>query len=526
MVETKSGDHGRFRAELLRGVRYLGFAVGPEIDGCAEVLAGERGLGIGRPAQLRLCATGQRRRVALADFAAFGKPADLRARLIGYDWGGHGIDLPLATDGTIDVPPLAALTMLAICDAAGAIMCSASVPTSGPLLMPQASERQLRVVDQQGRPLAGARIRVCTRRDPCGREAAVTDAEGMAHVVLESWQDPFANDDAECLLVASLPGHAEGVVGRWHHEPIADWRMVATIEPPLQITLTAAPEQKATITGAALGGRTIGIDVVALAGKNLGVATADYFVPRRYLVALAADGSFTLPPLPPRCKDVRLLLPRIDGMRVLPAPARAAVPASFDLADCEPLALQLVDASGGPASGAQVRLVPFDLQALDVEHAVELVPDRAGRCELLLQHGHWLLVAIDPTGYVVRDLDEWSRDERLTVAMAPKPTMRVRVVDRDGRGIADARFEPDRLQQVMPPRRGIDGLLDEIGNNELSFDLARVRTDADGNAVLRFLPWPGVQSTAHAFRGNGERRSSASLPLVDGKQVVTVRLDR
>jgi hypothetical protein len=324
-------------------------------------------------------------------------------------------------------------------------------------------------------------------------------------------------------VMASMPGFAEGASGWWERQPMVDWRAVSGHEGrELRITLQRAESRKGRIASAA--GRKAGIDLIGLVSARQQGMQVSYFLPRRYDVDIGDDGTFALPPLPPSCSGVRLVLPSQDGMRTVLLPSRTQE-LDIDLADCEPLSVQLLDAERGPATAAMVMLLPFAPQGLDLEHAVHLVPDQAGKFDVRLQRGSWVLVATSAGAYVARELEAWTRGQPMSIAMQPKLAMAVRVVDAACKPIAGASFAPGEFALRPSPRAGSDAALAALGWNQLSADLSGARTDKDGQAVLLFLPWPGVQPDVHAYVDDLQHRSS-DIALVAGSDPVTLRIER
>jgi hypothetical protein len=100
----------------------------------------------------------------------------------------------------------------------------------------------------------------------------------------------------------------------------------------------------------------------------------------------------------------------------------------------------------------------------------------------------------------------------------------VRVLDSKGRPVAGAAFEPGEFLAGVQPAHGLDALLAELGWNTFAQHMRSARTDAQGEATLHCLPWPGVTPKAFAFVGDYQRRSDdCVVEPADDVLVVTLR---
>lgn len=113
------------------------------------------------------------------------------------------------------------------------------------------------------------------------------------------------------------------------------------------------------------------------------------------------------------------------------------------------LRVQVLDATGAPACGAQVAVVsPVRKRQFGLE-ASHLACDAAGRVELMLGEGDWGVYACRDGAHALFVLGAGDAGRELVLKLVDTPRLRCRVVDADGRPVVDARLEVvDRRGQV------------------------------------------------------------------------------
>jgi hypothetical protein len=538
VLTVTTDSRGRFVARAQVGVRYSAFAVGAEVDGRAMVAKPVHDLWCGRTAELRLDVKGQRRRYAVPELTAWRAGGEVRLRLMFAGCAGHTIDLPIDGDGHIELPPVAVVGDAELVDAAGGFLSTVAVlpDEPEPLWLPPPVSVLVHVVDANGKGIAGAQVAMRHERGRDDRYFAIgteecrdaitatTGADGRARVRFGRYADPFDQVPESLIVVANKNGFAESASGWICKFPFVDRRVVEAHEKrTVRVTLLPAAERRQQVVGDGLAGRPARVLSMGIATKQKDTATTRYFVPWRDDVVIGADGSFVLPEAPAATLSRRLLLPPVDGRRVVTMPVRGAELPPFSLADCELLSLRLVDASGGPAVTAMVLLVPAASHSHDFMHTIPLVPDQAGRVEVLLQRGRWALLAMDATSWASLDLHEWAATTPVRLELAPKPSLRVRVVDRAGQPVARASFEPGGFDWGRSQPAGVAAALAELGWNMFAQHVRAASTDERGEARLTFLPWPGAQPTAFAWRGSHKTRSD-DVPIAEADDVLVVRM--
>src|SRR5262245_21939447 len=348
VVEVTTDDKGRFVAQALRGVRYTALAVGPEHDGKALVARPTPDLACGRMAQLQLVQAGQRQRGKLPGLEGWGGATALSVRVRFMDCPGYVMELPIASDASVELPPIAAVGQAEVGPRAGGSIALFDA-FAEPRFVLHVATLRVQVVDEKGAPVAGARVAIHQERVPTAEEwtpPASADREGRATLTYGTYHDnPFEQAPESLLVVATKAGCAEAASGWICKTPYVDWQTVAGhTQETVRLVLHDERPLRSVVTGKAVAGRTVRVLALGNAQVDFGGGLGSYFVPRSYDVAIAADGTLAVPELPQGVSDVRLVLPFIDGRRVVLMPSHSATLNPVDLADCEPLSLQVLDA--------------------------------------------------------------------------------------------------------------------------------------------------------------------------------------
>jgi hypothetical protein len=219
-----------------------------------------------------------------------------------------------------------------------------------------------------------------------------------------------------------------------------------------------------------------------------------FWVRRVHDAAIGADGAFTLPVVTEQTETITVVTPPIDGRpRAVDCRAAAARCRSPTSANCELLSLRIVDGNGGPAVAADV-LAPYRTTATRSTSSTRRrwCPIPAGRVDVLLQRGRWTLLAADATHWGALELTAWGANAPATLALEPKPSARVRVVDAAGKPVAAARVSmPRGSARAIGRSRGLDAALAALGWNMFANQVAwrDDRRARRGDAVLAAVPW-------------------------------------
>lgn len=538
LLTVTTNKRGRFVASALRGVRYTAFAVGPELEAKpsegALLARPVPDLACGRFAELHATQTGSSRRLQLEDLSDWGKPADLRVRLTWDRCPGHFVELAIDDKGGVAVPASVDIAKIRLYGARGEQLGPLwkPKPNSDQLLVPPCVRVSVRVVDDQSKPLAGVAV-AAERAEHSGGfftihtqqairyDTATTDAQGRASLRCQLARDPFQHAPGSLAIIATKRGFEEGASGWLYREPFANWKAATHAKPEVRITLKPAKGAASQLAASTGGSAFASAHAKLLAMTNVLSEqhgfTQQYYLQRSYSLRFGPAGEPPTVRVPTAATKLILKVPSVAGRRVMLLPTIAPVLPTCDLSQCEPLVLNLLDASGGPANDASVLLVPRDSTTLDSWHATPIVPDQAGRVELLLQRGDWSLIAMNANSWISHELDEWSGDRPLQLQLTAKPSRRVRVVDSDGQPVANAQFEPGSFRHGFVLALGVDKMLFNLGRNTFGHHVRRAKTDKLGEATLHFLPWPKTAPKAFAWLGDHRTRSDdVAVFVADG----------
>ena len=434
--------------------------------------------------------------------------------------------LPIAADGSVSLPPLPIESPIAsIVDAAGKVRVGSLSSFGSYAYVPPVTRRRCRVVDSDGRPVAGATIShvssvhhgAPTAPFHSPRESTVsvssppTDAEG--------WTE-LSSHEVFGVLVAHAKGHGSARVGRRNAMWIQDNEFLAddpraSGEWPEQLTFrlpSAAPMRGRLRRGEQpLGGIGVLARVqVELRTDAMGGLFRSWF-PHHVTTRTAADGWFEFDPLPGPVAEMQLAFgAAVADLPVLPIPRSrgAAGELDCDLAQWPVLTLQVLDAGAGPPSAARCVLLPAD-PAADVDGIV-LPTDRAGRLRAQLEPGDWFVFATDGRGMAAQVLTLAAGSEPAPVSLALQPLIVRRGVLRDANGkpVVGARMRVGGSQGRGAPVDGTPAaaLLQAHAMRLNSRLAAAVETDAEGRFELRFYTVPGLLLLAETSGCNATLR--------------------
>ncbi|HZN40271.1 MAG TPA: carboxypeptidase-like regulatory domain-containing protein [Planctomycetota bacterium] len=497
-----TSERGRFVVSALVGVPYTALAVGLEVDGKALVGRPVHRASCGQVCTLRVDLQGRRRRIAMPLAPELRAVPGLHVRMGFPGCPGHHVVLPIDEQG-IEVPPNQVVAHCSLRDGQGAFLGTIAVLETGDpvAILPSPYLLAVRVVDDAAKPVEGARVAVQDGSTGMVFEgpAVQTDAKGNASLLWGGWRDPFEDPPETLYVVATKAGFSEGASGWVCKQPFVGFEVAKQHQGRVLLVPLRKSSPPRGVVDKAFAGKKARVSAMGNVRFEPGGV---YFLPRQYNVVIDADGSYTVPELAPGASTVRLLLPPLEGRRVVTLPTHAPALPHAEPADCEDLVAQVIDERGGPAIGAQVLLAAHAAGML----VQPLVPDAAGKIERRLQRGRWTLFAMDATGWAACELDG-AAPNPLTLRLVAKPQRRVRVLDRDGRAVGGASFEPGDFRYGMPRPAGLDALLVELGWNTFAEHMRAARTDERGEATLHFLPWPGVTPKAFAFVTDHRHRS-------------------
>ena len=515
-LQVASDARGRTMARLQPGLCYVAWAVGPgDAAGCG-VLSGVRGyFGAGALLELRCTQRYEPRRLRVKGADAWSSQGPLEYFLLTAAQGTETALVP--EDGVISVPPGPNAVIEVRCRDGQPL---SSTPAADDVIaIPAPQSVAVRVVDERGAPLAGACVKhrvhrlLPWRSDGLGgvaedrfRELARTDADGRAVVQVPYPADPFEQQNHGDLLLfagaASRPAVCGGVLNR---ALCMDDHRVDKVPGNELVFTCRRVEPLAGNCGPMPPGTVAHLSAVC----KVFMAGASYVHDSRAFVTKVDErGRFAFDDLPAELHSCRLaIVPPAEQARVVPLfsamPGRAlpfevragdgsadapAVPASTSLG------VQITEPGGGPARGVVAFLAPADPRGVLFRDSLVRFPlDARGAASLQLTPGKWIVVVVSPAGWVGRHFELEPGERKEALAMEPLAVMHVTLLDRDGRGIADAQLDT-RGTKTKGTGDSLQSILQNLhGQTQAQWNL--LRTDAEGRIAIPFVPVAGVTRT-------------------------------
>lgn len=557
VVTASSDASGWFKAPLLLGALYDGWVIGPERDGGASISRPMRMLAAGGTYELRCETAAARQQVQLQGAAAW--PGPLRCELFADEATPCPQPLALDADGKATLPWLPrtrhALAvylpdggLLQWCsfgdDAGDATELTLAPPVAVPVL----------ALDEQGAPVAGvlvwqrvAQVMRPTPFDVFGvsqhslwRPLGTTAADGRLVVQLPLARDPLVpGSKPQLVLRASKTGCADSHSG-WMGSAFRDGLRLADDAEVKQVEFVMHPADPAkgqllAAPGQPIAGAHIRLTAISKVARDNGWS----HLPRTFDVATDAQGFYAVPQLPPDAYDFEILIATPTALRQPLADARAPVrpalspllaPLSghaatlpvIDLQQTIELELRVLDATKGPARGACVAMYPIEAQQHYIPGAVHpiIAVDPAGRADLRLAPGRWMICALGRAGFCYYVIETDSLESPLAIELQPFATMHCRIVDADGKPIAGAlatRFGNRPHRGNNSPERD---LLDRLRGSIDAYALALEGSAADGSLTVQVMADDADLGSVRITRDG----QAATLPMEPGDKVVEVVL--
>ncbi|MCA3006749.1 MAG: carboxypeptidase regulatory-like domain-containing protein [Phycisphaerales bacterium] len=566
-LDATTDERGRFRVQALPCTRYEAWAAGPADADGVQMVSEVAALVVGQPASLAVRWKGGVGSIEVAGLDAWQARAPFSVRTT---VAGRTADAPVAAKAgghaaSIGTRPRDGADA-ALFDRDGRFVFGNRIAARANerLRVPPPFEIPLKVVDEKGQPIAGARIVQLPRGDgmwvgPMTKalqlksspeptagplELGVTGADGVLKALFASRGTPLKGDRSfgdDLRLCALAPDRAPSYGGADYAGVYDDGKAVDGEEckaltftlrqaSPLRVRVVDGPRP---LAGVAVTLRSA-VDIES--GQGWSREWADS---RR--AQTDADGRVALPSPPPFGERTTLRLElegalgSSDGQ--LPFPARPVLLAPIlrdpvakdaevviDLATFATVSFAVRDESGGPGRGAQVLVVPVS-DDVSVDDAAVMAPDAAGRLAVRVAPGDWIAVACTQDGFVMTSFYAGHAAE-VALPVAPFPRMRARIVDGDGKPVSGARFivqktsfTPARVDaEVEQAMQEIRWDLAQHWNNTL---LMRAKSDDAGVLLAPFLPSDRVQ-----LRGRftaGKRSSDEHEAAADDLGDVVVR---
>lgn len=458
----------------------------------------------------------------------------------------HAVSAPIAADGGFEYPPLPfgiiTVELRGANDRLLHVWRSATT-VSGGLTLPAVHKLPMRATTPDGKPAAGVEILQVHSRYGGAAElgtnrnrsatvpVAVTDAEGLAVALVPSGNNPFEDGKGRSLtFIARKEGCADTHSG-WLGTRFENGKFVEEENPPAELRFTMAPARP--LSGKFAGAdpaqvpRGIRIDWTSKVARGNGWS----HVERNAFVPVAADGTFRIDTMPLDAYALAVRAP-MDGRLLLldSLPEFPAQPLVLPMPGARAIEVQVLDRSGGPASGATanlVRMIGTTGFAQDGA-TMPLALDPNGRARLRLpapaadgaNPGRWYLAVVDAESTALVEVPTENAPPEITLAMTPMTALRGKVVDAEGNPVAGATLQQTRSQYVGGPRSEEDKLLDILGSLTQQ-TVFRVSTGADGTFTMHFVDRPWYRMQAKVVAGE---RSSEPFAVEAGEEVLQLKV--
>lgn len=424
-----------------------------------------------------------------------------------------GIDRPIERDGDGNlVLPKGPVQCIEVRTAAGEPLWH-GFPHGEVLRLPPPQRLPVRVRDENGKPLAGARIRhrvgrvEAWRLDRFGgapadrwRDLGATDADGAAVVEVPYAADPLREPGyGPLLLFASAPGRPAAVGGAFRNGLLVDDRKLQHRDfDELPFTLRRSEPLRGSL-GRVPAGTAVHLAVVCKLHTD---ASSYMHDPRLFTAAVGENGSFAFDDVPedvhscwlsvdlPAGSDVRAPHFTARNARGLPPEVAAGAADVLRGEGWTDLSLRWLDADGGPARGLVGIVVPADGVRSVVRDAALRVPlDARGGASLRLPPGRWVVAAQSAKGYGVHLFTLAAGEQKAALSMVPYPSMRIELRDAGGEPIAGAAVVA-RGTTMRGTGDPVQAVLQSLSHRTEAW--SALRTGADGRLSIPFVPVDGL----------------------------------
>ena len=548
---VKTDARGRFRTKIRPCTQHLIWAIGPEGD--KRVCSSMTWTTSGRLVELRADQPRPPCTATMRGLDAWQELAPFRLRLVPGATEVAGFEVEVGADGTAELPPMpAGRVHFDILDKNGQVLAGKSYSKMQGrvvLTVPGPQEIPLRAVYGNGKPVAGANVRQRIEggnwdRASLGvsmpyryvwRDVGKTDADGKLVARISTERDPFESKRWNRLMfIAEKDGHKATHSG-FTDQPYFDGKEVKR-EGVTELTFTmpkAEPmigqlklSEQSGLANQQIGVR-LGIRIMDI--KHNGWQNQDLL----YTVQTDAEGRFRIPQMQGAVDEIDVVLTGDQVMRTLvPEQLQRRTPfravslhcirkyekqkLEFSVGNLPTVQLQLLDEAGGPANDVELLILSRNDEDADNcdSWTTTSTTDSAGRVALVLQPGKWLVFGRNDRNMVHVNLD-LEGDETHELRMKPMPAMRGKVVDQNGKPLANARF--DCHSSTWSSGRGRDEGLAAIANRLNWNWIDSVQTDENGMFHCAFLDLPGMSYEARVryqrFQSNDFRIGVDETPV-------------
>ncbi|HEX6811743.1 MAG TPA: hypothetical protein VF384_08985 [Planctomycetota bacterium] len=544
VLHVASDPRGRAMARLQAGLCYVAWAVGPPDAQGNGVLSAVQGFfGAGALLEMRCSEPYTPRRLQVEGTKAWKELGPFQYLLLTAAPGTE-TELVPEQDGALVVPPCPNAVIEVRCRDGQPLWSTAA--SNEAVAIPPPQSLAVRVVDENGAPLAGASVKQRVlrlppwRSDGLGgvvedrfRELAKAGADGRAVVQVPYPADPLKEQNhGDLLLFAGTAGRPPVAGGVFNRALCMDDHKVEKVPGNELVFTCKRVEPLAGCCGPVPAGTVAHLAAVC---KVFMERTSYVHDARAFVTSVDAQGRFAFDDLPAELHSCRLaivppdtqrgsqtavpLFPAMPG-RVLPVEvASSEGAATLALVGFTSLDVQITEPAGGPARGVVAFLAPGDQRGVLFRDSLVRFPlDARGAATLRLAPGRWIVVVVSAAGWAASQFELEPGQRTVELAMKPQDVMRVQLLDRTDRGIANAQLET-RGTRTRGTGDSLQSILQNLqGHTQTQW--TSLRTDAEGRIVIPFVAVSGV-SRKLALKWEGG--STADFALEAGTDWLVVR---
>jgi hypothetical protein len=532
IVEATTDGDGRFRTRLRTGADYSVWAIGPA-DATGRwrsrvtegIVAGNM---IALRAEVERAPQPPIRCVPSPELG----PGPFLLEVRGPARHGPVHRLPLPADGRLALPELPlGRSMLRLLRSDGSVAVGWFWPRGERTLSAPVRRCAVRVVDDAGKPVAGVRVAAIV-------SGFVGDGDGLylrGSTIDSRIEGPPTDADGGSVIVAAehhvqgfvaWTGDRQARVARRGNSAIVDGdlqpysKTVPSDDVPVELVLRKAPVLRGVLRRGPepLAGRGVVAAVNVTCHRHEKGNTSSTSFPTTQVATTDGQGRFELSSV---VRPIGGLQLGFDTGEAVPTLAlhRTDVPTEpidVDLATWPLTTLRLQTGAALPPTASRFLLWPADPDQGSLP--VVLVGKRSGMARARLEPGEWFVVATDGEGLAALCVSlSPGREQDLLLPTTALSEMAGRVVDADGKPMADAAFSCDGWSGVT----GADSVVDRLGRLLQRHCIAingglvgRSRSDSDGRFRVRFLEVPGLVPTGQILgREFTEFRAAEDLEI-------------
>lgn len=522
VLRLRTDLRGRCQPRIVVGRMYSCFAIGPDADGKRLVTDTATRLTAGSVVELRAAFDWRPREVQVRREAGEVLTDDMELVFCPSPVPAMAVRLELR-DGVAQLPPGPwGDTWVATRSGAGQLLevCTVRSWDEAPRIrLRRPRVLPVRAVDEQGRDLADAFVHgpvaglgptglVMRRWTPARSCLAVAGGQRPAQDLRSGLPQVALYGDREVhdWIAVGAPGRSPRLLSI---EAVRSGKPVRHLLTGRKVELAEADMWSVKLAGVAM--RDVidaNVQLVVGADARLGMRPVDMFVP------MAVDHGTLRAALPPNVVTSQLVA-RLTPKTVANRPRSLALPLAsgkpgFDRVDVDRLRaieLTVTGPDGSLACATEIAVMPLPDTRRDPESGqicLYSVSDLTGRADFVLGDGAWAIYATDGRAQGLLLLEANALGGAKTLSMAAVPTMRLRVVDATGRGVANARLESFRRNR----RAGRGRPNNDRHWARLAFSwfgaahmVANARSDADGELVVPVSDWVFGHGTYRVHAG-------------------------